>query len=326
MTTSSDRNLEGEIIENLPQSVAVFDLDGRLLFCNESFAEQWRGLGLDVKRPGNLIADLINQTVVFSEPTLAAFLNAWKQDPASYFRKLLQDMREDRDRSVQIEVGKKVISIVETRLSGDRWMTTQEDITERVVAQRQVEFLASHDSLTGLPNRRAFNARLEDILAEARITQSQFGLLMVDVDRLKQANDRLGHLKGDELLMQIGLRLRAAVGVSYCARLSGDEFCVICESGEQPDATLAAAGQVLAATNGDFWLDGHSFAAGVSIGGAIFPGDGANAEELMTNADAALYRAKADGKGVARFHDPTLDLKKRERGLLERYPRLAASA
>ena len=147
--------------------------------------------------------------------------------------------------------------------------------------------------------------------------------MCLDIDRFKEVNDVFGHAAGDELLRQMSKRLQAAVGGAFLARLGGDEFVVIATDGEQPGAAEALADRLLAAVDEDIVVDGHSVRAGVSIGIAIFPVDGADAATLIANADAALYRAKAEGRGTFRFFEADMDKRLRERRVLQQELRSA---
>jgi diguanylate cyclase (GGDEF)-like protein len=172
-----------------------------------------------------------------------------------------------------------------------------EDITEKRCAEERIAHLAQHDPLTDLPNRAAFNAHLDAVLARAVQSSEPFALLAVDLDRFKEVNDVFGHAVGDALLCGVAARMKAAAEGAFVARLGGDEFTVICEIGPQPATAEGLAERLQAAVAGDIEIAGHQLRVGLSIGVAIFPTDGNDATMLLGNADAALYRTKAEGRG-----------------------------
>jgi diguanylate cyclase (GGDEF)-like protein/PAS domain S-box-containing protein len=192
-----------------------------------------------------------------------------------------------------------------------------QDITERKRAEAQIEHLAHHDPLTGLPNRAAFNAALEKIAANAGATGDSFAVLCMDLDRFKEINDVFGHAMGDALLCEIANRLQAACGEAFLARPGGDEFTAICARGPQPASAEALADNLLEALEGDVAVAGQTLRAGISIGVAVYPADGRDTESLLANADAALYRAKAEARGSIRFFEPQMDQHLRERRALQ---------
>jgi diguanylate cyclase (GGDEF)-like protein len=147
--------------------------------------------------------------------------------------------------------------------------------------------------------------------------------MCLDCDRFKEVNDVFGHAAGDEFLRRISERLQSAVGGAFLARTGGDEFVVIATDIGQPSAIEAMANRLLAAVDDDVAVNGHALRAGISIGIAIFPVDGGDVTTLIANADAALYRAKEDGRGMFRFFKADMDQQLRERRLLQQELRSA---
>jgi diguanylate cyclase (GGDEF)-like protein len=175
--------------------------------------------------------------------------------------------------------------------------------------------LANHDGLTGLPNRSRFEHRLEQELARAKASGSHVAVLCLDLDGFKAVNDTLGHAAGDDLLRHIAATLRGNVRMGdELARLGGDEFAVLQAQVLQPSAAAELAERLISMLGAGF--EGPE--VGVSVGIAVFPGDGSNAEMLMKRADLALYRAKAAGRGVFRFFEPDMDLQYQAKRALER--------
>ena len=193
-----------------------------------------------------------------------------------------------------------------------------EDITERKVAEEQVQFLAFYDALTGLPNRRLLQDRLNQALASARRQKNKLGLLFLDLDRFKDINDSLGHSVGDLLLQEVAERLKAwGREQDTVARLGGDEFLIaLTHVKDTPDAAVAAE-RLMDAMTAEFVIQGHSLNVSCSIGISIFPEHGADCETLIKNADAAMYSAKADGRNNFRFFTEDMNAQAVERLTLE---------
>ncbi len=196
-------------------------------------------------------------------------------------------------------------------------LTVIEDRTNRKRAEAKIAHMAHHDALTGLPNRAAFNICLDTTIDQAARDHASFALLSIDIDRFKEANDVLGHVAGDDLLCEVSRRLQATAAGAFVARLGGDEFVVISTEGEQPPSAQALADQIIAAIGQEFVIHGHRIRLGMSIGVAIYPADGNDAETLVANADAALYRAKSEGRGIYQFFEAGMDKRLRERRALQ---------
>jgi diguanylate cyclase (GGDEF)-like protein/PAS domain S-box-containing protein len=175
-----------------------------------------------------------------------------------------------------------------------------QDVTERRRAEQELQFLALHDTLTGLPNRSLFTDRLQHAISTATRDKSSFGLLVMDMDRFKEVNDSLGHHSGDMLLQQIASRLRGVLReFDTVARLGGDEFGVLPGGGAALEGTVLTAAKVLAALDLPFNLGEAKVDVGLSIGIAQFPEHGRDAETLLRRADVAMYVAKRNKFGYA---------------------------
>jgi diguanylate cyclase (GGDEF)-like protein/PAS domain S-box-containing protein len=197
------------------------------------------------------------------------------------------------------------------RLAGDgtvlRWYGTVEDIHDRKIAEEQLHRAAYHDDLTGLANRRFFRERLKQILDEVPDKSHAVGLLVMDLDHLKQINDRFGHDAGDDLLKEFAQRLRQAVKpTDTVSRLGGDEFAVILPdvAGEEEVAEIARS--ILCRMQEPLKRSGKALDCRTSIGGAVALGSGTSPEDLQKQADLALYHSKSSGRGAFKMFVPAL--------------------
>jgi diguanylate cyclase (GGDEF)-like protein/PAS domain S-box-containing protein len=190
------------------------------------------------------------------------------------------------------------------------------DITRRKQDEARMQRLATHDTLTGLPNRAMLNERLQQMLADA--AGSELAVMFIDLDQFKKINDSMGHEPGDKLLCQVALRLRAMLQADgFVARLGGDEFVAVapCPAGAPSAATIA--GLLLAALAAPFDLGAQEVFVSASIGVAMYPRDATTREGLFQNADAAMYRAKASGRNAWCFFEAEMTAETRTRMQLE---------
>ena len=193
-------------------------------------------------------------------------------------------------------------------------------VIENLTGQRQAEARAAHlvqyDALTDLPNRAAFNENFESALKRSAATNESFALMSIDLDRFKEINDLFGHSVGDAVLCEVSRRLQAATEDAFVARLDGDEFIAIAENGSQPESAAALAEKLLGVMAEEFEIKGQHLRVNLSIGVAVYPADGIDGATLLNNADAALYRAKADGRGTVRFFQADMDKRLRDQRAL----------
>jgi diguanylate cyclase (GGDEF)-like protein len=209
----------------------------------------------------------------------------------------------------------RTLFVLRRPLTDGGWVATFEDVTERRRAEERMTHLAHHDTLTNLPNRSMFRDRLDQALGEAK----PLAILSLDLDRFKAVNDTFGHPAGDWLLQCVAKRLQHSVRSSkdVVARFGGDEFAIIQFGiGSVADAEKLAK-RIVEIVGKPYRDKGREMHVGVSLGIALYPGDGHDADTLLTNADMALYRGKSEGRNVYRFFEPGMDALMRERRALE---------
>ncbi|UXR93090.1 EAL domain-containing protein [Agrobacterium tumefaciens] len=197
------------------------------------------------------------------------------------------------------------------------------DLTEKREAQREIEYLARHDVLTGLSNRTMFQTRLHQQIEHCD-AEDEFALLALDLDRFKAVNDIFGHAEGDRVLKKVATILdECARPGDIVARLGGDEFVILTARHTKSEEARLLAETILAMFGLKMNAANDPTAVGVSIGIAVFPRDGNSNESILHAADLALYRAKMGGRGILSFYDPLMDREARERRQLETDLRLA---
>lgn len=201
------------------------------------------------------------------------------------------------------------------------------DVTERVRYQEEVERQANYDTLTGLPNRNLLRDRLAQAIANAARKGRPLGVMFIDVDRLKRINDTLGHAMGDRVIALVAQRISAAVrGGDTVARMGGDEFVALLPDLQRDDDAATVAAKLRAAIGAPLRVDAHEFVLTASIGIALYPRDGTDAATLLKHADAALYRAKEEGRDCFQFFSPEFNARIERHMAMERALRAALEA
>jgi diguanylate cyclase (GGDEF)-like protein/PAS domain S-box-containing protein len=192
------------------------------------------------------------------------------------------------------------------------------DVTEQRESSEKIAYLARYDTLTGLPNRLMLTEALGDALRYADQWRTRCAFLMIDLDRFKAVNDSLGHQVGDKLLAEVSARLRGVLTENeFCGRLGGDEFAIVIRDASERGCIESVAKRVISRLSQPYEVEHHTLYVGASVGAAVGPRDGKSVEELMRNADLALYRAKDDGGGEHRNYEPALHANAEERRQLE---------
>jgi diguanylate cyclase (GGDEF)-like protein len=186
-----------------------------------------------------------------------------------------------------------------------RWIGTYRDVTEAYEVEARIAHMAHHDALTGLPNRVLFHERLEEALLRVRRDEEKLAVLYLDLDKFKNVNDTLGHAAGDMVLVAVAERLRTCVrDCDIAARFGGDEFAVLQIELAGPHEAGTLADRIVILLSEPYDIDGQETVIGASAGIALAPSDGETAEQLLRNADMALYQAKEHGRRTFRFFEP----------------------
>jgi diguanylate cyclase (GGDEF)-like protein len=200
----------------------------------------------------------------------------------------------------------RVIAIARHMMQNGGWLATHEDITVRAQNEKRIAYLAQHDLLTGLANRALFAEKLGDASKRLQRHGTTFTVLMLDLDKFKNVNDTLGHPAGDQLLVEVGQRLRSSLrDTDVLARLGGDEFAIIQENEKnQSEGAIALALRVIGLIEQPFYINSHRVGVGTSIGIAFAPEHGVDVEILLKKADLALYAAKSGGRNDSAYSGP----------------------
>lgn len=206
----------------------------------------------------------------------------------------------------------------------DRAVRLAEIAIDRMQAQARIAYLAHHDSLTGIANRATFNLRLTEALIGAAPRQRSVGVAFIDVDRFKNINDSLGHETGDALLRAVAERLAECIRRGdTLARLGGDEFSLVLADMGHPEDAAVVAQKIVASFAQPFQVAGQELFVTASVGVALYPNDGADADTLLKNADIAMYRAKEGGRNTFQFFTAEMNQKISRRLAIEHHLRKA---
>jgi diguanylate cyclase (GGDEF)-like protein len=295
-------------LTNIPHGVCMFDAEGRLILCNDRYCQLY-ALPSALTLPGTPLRSILDYR--------SAIGNAPK-DMSTYFDVVgeAEAAGGARNARVALQDG-RTVRIAHNPMSGGAYVATHEDITQAVRAEEQIRYMGSHDGLTGLPNRSLLRDRISEAMARVR-RGGMFCVHYLDLDNFKTVNDTHGHPIGDLLLNHVVERLRPCLrDTDTLARLGGDEFVVLQADLEKPEQAGNLARRLVEAMADPFDLEGRQVYLGVSIGVSVCPGDGADVDALLRNADMAMYRSKSEGRNTYRFFEFAMDARIQERRLLE---------
>jgi diguanylate cyclase (GGDEF)-like protein len=294
-------------IGNMSQGLCMFDAEGRILLFNERYSEMMDRTGMPLQ--GRMLIDVLQDQKSNGK---------WDGDPDEFFNMVVAAAKAGETLTRVVTRNGRSIRVVDQPKKGGGWVATFEDITEWQQAQERISHMARHDALTNLPNRTLFREQLEKALRLAK-RSDQLAVFCLDLDHFKEINDTLGHPVGDALLKEVARRLGECVTEhDTVARLGGDEFAVVqfCSDCD-PSAVSLLASHIVEQIGEPYDIGGHQLVVGVSIGISLAPEDGKNPDELLKNADLALYRAKADGRGTYRYFETGMDARAQARRILE---------
>ncbi|MBR0705234.1 bifunctional diguanylate cyclase/phosphodiesterase [Bradyrhizobium liaoningense] len=293
-------------VNNMTQGLLLFGADRRLVVCNQRYIDMY-GLSAAVVTPGCSFHDIIAH-----RKTTGSFTG----DVDQYVERVLRDIHVRNSMVVDTADGRS-IQVLNEPLADGGWVATHEDITERRRIEERIIHLAHYDALTDLPNRAMFHEHLRQELA-AIADGEEVAVHYIDIDEFKGVNDALGHLVGDELLKLVATSLSRCAGpTDFVARLGGDEFAIVQSAVTSPDQVNDLVARVFQAIRTPFDCMGHHLTSDASIGIALAPGHGTALDQILKNADLAMYAAKSAGRRTYRFFEPEMDAKVRERRQLD---------
>ena len=308
---STAKALLSDAVESISEGFSLWGADERLIMCNERYRRMYPGLG-DLLLPGL---------------SFETFLST------AYGRGAIHSSERDREAAIiqQLRRHRSPVSVSELQLGDGRWVRVSKrktkaghvvgiltDVSERKESEATIKRMALEDSLTHLPNRKLFQERLEEALATADRTGRIVGLMLLDLDHFKKVNDTFGHPVGDEFLKQVSHRLFNCLRVTdTLARLGGDEFAVIATHAKSVDDIVVLARRLVEAMAKPFTLESHVIYSSTSIGITVYPQDDGDTQQLMRNADLALYRTKEEGRGDYRLYGEEMDAELKARRELE---------
>jgi diguanylate cyclase (GGDEF)-like protein len=304
-----DRAFLNRIIDHIPTQITVKGIQDRRYVLANSVAEAQFGKTRS-EIIGGTAHDLFDSALA---DRITAADEAALKAPDGHF---LDDVKWDLGAGTRYITARRII-IRDRKDEPQYLINLVDDITDRKRADARIRHLAHYDALTDLPNRALFHERLGQKLRKVA-RDRQFAVLYIDIDEFKSINDSLGHAVGDELLKGVAVRLRQCVrDGDFVARLGGDEFAIVQTAIRGPDDVVELVERIYNEIRAPYECLGHQLSTDASIGIALAPGDGTDLEQLLKNADLAMYGAKAAGRRTYRFFEPEMDARAKTRRQLE---------
>ena len=298
----------GAALGNMSEVLCMFDAGDSLLVGNDRLAAIL-GLPASSIAPGTTIENM--RALLADKPGLPP------NDLEELHSLILRMKSEGRRASHALDMADgRRLAVNFAPMENGGWLVTLEDITQQRLTEAKIAHMAHHDALTGLANRVLFHIRLDEAVARTR-RGGRCAVLYLDLDHFKAVNDTLGHPVGDALLREVTQRLQLHVReIDTVARLGGDEFAIV-HSITQPADSIALAKRLIEEVSAPYAFNGNRVVIGTSIGIAIVPDDGEDVDDIMKNADMALYRSKADGRGRYQFFEPEMNARMQARRTLD---------
>ncbi|RVC40651.1 EAL domain-containing protein, partial [Mesorhizobium sp. M4A.F.Ca.ET.090.04.2.1] len=295
-------------LANMSQGLLMYDADGKMIVRNERFLELYNVTAADFPL-GTTHRDALERLVELGIYT--------KIDVDSEVAKTEACRKAAKIHSTYRHLSDGRTLLVTRRPMSGGWVATFDDVTERQLVEERMTHLAHHDTLTNLPNRSMFRERLDKALSEA--TVAPMAIFSLDLDRFKAVNDTFGHPAGDWLLKCVAERLQRCLRneTDVVARFGGDEFAIIQFNVKGADDAERLAKRIVEVIGKPYRDKSRDMHVGISLGIALYPNDGKDADTLLKNADMALYRGKSEGRNVYRFFEPGMDAMVRARQVLE---------
>lgn len=294
---------------NMSQGLLMYDADGKMIVRNERFLELYQVTAADFPL-GTTHRDALEKLLELGIYS--------KIDVDSEVSKTEACLKAAKTHSAYRHLTDgRTLLVTRRPMSGSGWVATFDDVTERQLVEERMTHLAHHDTLTNLPNRSMFRERLDRALSEAKGTP--LAIFSLDLDRFKAVNDTWGHPAGDWLLKCVAERLQRCLRneTDVVARFGGDEFAIIQFNPKGAADAEKLAKRIVDIIGKPFRDKSRDMHVGISLGIALYPNDGEDADTLLKNADMALYRGKSEGRNVYRFFEPGMDAMVRARRALE---------
>ena len=283
-------------LNHMSHGLCMFDSEQRVVVCNRHYLDLY-GLTCEQVTPGTTLRQILEYRIARGIYSAGS--------PENYVRERLASVTQASIAVHQLSDGRS-FRISHQPMASGGWVTTHEDVTEQSIATKRIAHMASHDALTNLGNRSLLRERLAEELPRVR-RGATCALHYLDLDRFKSVNDTLGHPVGDALLKAVAERLRMSVReIDTVVRLGGDEFSILQLGVNDSEQAMSLARRLLEEISAPYQIAEHAITIGTSIGIALAPRDGLDADDLIKKADIALYHTKATGRGAATLFEPSM--------------------
>jgi len=301
--------------EAISEGFALWSAENRLVLCNRQFREIFETIepAIEIGMTHARLDALIEEHLVVS-----ADKDPSRREGAGSDMENVEEQPDIlRAREIELSTG-RWISLCEFRTPDGEMIGIYTDISARKATEETIRYQATHDALTGLPNRALFDQNLDEALDSARALDDRLAVAFFDLDRFKLVNDGLGHKAGDDLLVAVADRLKQSIDEGdIVARMGGDEFILILRDLSDPEDVRPKVVQIMEAMRPSFPVGGEDLHVTASIGVSLFPEDGRSADQLLKAADVALYRAKSGGRDRWQLVNAAMDRAAYEQIVLE---------